>query len=285
MRKIITAALVILQVASYAQAPDELFRSLVDAENNFAALSKTSGTRTAFLAYLTDSTILFEKGSPGKGRASWQNRPADSSLLLWWPVFAGISVAGNMGFSTGPWQWSPGRDTVQPAAQGYYATIWQKTDEGWKMAADIGISFPDTVLDRIEVYNASGPVIHYKMQGHALVAKQLLKYDKQYIQQLNRASVSFLPAYFSTYSSLVERDGQRPCQPTGFPAAAEQKESFRFEQTGGGLSSSELFGYTYGIVSITTIADGKPAVEKKCFLRIWQREPEWKIVLDVIGGN
>ncbi|MET0392316.1 MAG: nuclear transport factor 2 family protein, partial [Chitinophagaceae bacterium] len=157
MKKIILAALVALQTTSYGQTPDELFRSLVDAENSFAARSAAEGTKTAFLAYLTDSTVLFEKGKPIKGKGSWQNRPAGNSLLFWWPVFAGISADGNMGFSSGPWQWSANRDSAQPAAQGYYATVWQKTGDGWKLAADIGISLPDTALDRTGVYNASGP--------------------------------------------------------------------------------------------------------------------------------
>ena len=284
MKKILLAALVALQITSYGQTPDELFRSLVDAENSFAALSKTAGTKTAFLAYLTDSTVLFEKGIPVKGRASWQHRPAGNSLLFWWPVFAGISVNGEMGFSAGPWQWSVNRDSAQPAAQGYYATVWQKTADGWKMAADIGLSFPDTAMDRTGVYNASGPLIHYKTRGHALVKRELLRYDQEYTKRLNRAAVSLLPAYFNTQQSLVGRDGYRPYQPagrTGIPDTA----SYHFEQTGGGLSTSETMGYTYGTVKISTRHKGQTMVESKCFLRIWQRVPEWKIVLDVIGGN
>ncbi|MET0392638.1 MAG: hypothetical protein ABW019_05835, partial [Chitinophagaceae bacterium] len=124
-----------------------------------------------------------------------------------------------------------------------------------------------------------------KKQGHAVVKRQLLQYDQQYTKRLNRASVSLLPAYFSTQQSLAGRDGHRPYQPARHTGIMDAGVSYRFEQTGGDLSTSETMGYTYGTVKISTRHNGETTVENKCFLRIWQRMPEWKIVLDVIGGN
>jgi ketosteroid isomerase-like protein len=287
MRKGLLWLLLLLQVCTYSQdGPAKSLQSLVDAENSFAALSKNKDTRTAFLAYLSDSTVLFEKGVPVKDKASWQNRTANNSLLFWWPVFAGISFDGNMGFSSGPWQWSESRDAARPAAQGYYATVWQRMSGGsWKMAADIGISFPDTSPDTTVLHDASAAIYAYKQEGYQRATRKLLEHDKKYIQQLNKASASFLASYFSR-DSRIERNGFRPFTPAQYGTIEEKDRSFQFHQTGGGLSESENLGYTYGTVKISTTRDGKTTTENKCFLRVWQKYPgSWKIVLDVIGGN
>jgi ketosteroid isomerase-like protein len=202
-------------------------------------------------------------------------------------VFVGISFDGGLGFSTGPWQWSESRENAQPAAQGYYATAWQKMDDGtWKMAADIGISFPDTTRDTSALRYASTDLYAYKNAGQPYATRRLPELDKKYMNRLNRTSGSFLANYFAT-NSLIERNGYFPYTPAQYGTIKEKNMSFRFEQTGAGLSQSETLGYTYGKVKISTTRNGKTTEEHKCFLRVWQKEnrKDWKIVLDIIGGN
>ena len=131
----------ILFVASLASVEAQKFspqlQSMVDAENAFAKFSKEKNMRDAFLANLTDSTILYGKDGPLKGKQSWIDRQPTTNILFWWPLFVGISADNDMGFSTGPWQWSETKES-QPVAHGYFVTIWEKVAGEWKLATDIG---------------------------------------------------------------------------------------------------------------------------------------------------
>ncbi len=142
MKLLFFFTLAILLNSVDAQDFSSELQSMVDAENAFAKYSKEENTRDAFLKYLTDSTVLFDTHGPTKGKKSWTDRSVNSSLLFWRPVFVGISKSGDLGFSTGPWEWSPTKESAKPEAHGYYATIWQKFQEGWKMALDLGTLIP-----------------------------------------------------------------------------------------------------------------------------------------------
>ena len=76
---------------------------LVEAERAFARLSVAMGTREAFLANLSDESVLFRPGPvPGK---SWTKDSAPPATQLnWQPEFADISQAADLGYTTGPWE-------------------------------------------------------------------------------------------------------------------------------------------------------------------------------------
>src|SRR6266850_8508034 len=117
------------------------FNSLVETEQAFARLSVARGTRDAFLANLSDDSILFRpQAVPGK---SWtEKNPPPAAQLNWQPAFADIAKSGDLGYTTGPWEI---RRTPQdaPSAFGHYVTVWRKQADGtWKIAIDIGISHP-----------------------------------------------------------------------------------------------------------------------------------------------
>ena len=60
--KTVFIAFLFLYTSTFSQKYSPELQSLINAENNFADLSKTMNTRDAFLAYSSDSTALFEKG-------------------------------------------------------------------------------------------------------------------------------------------------------------------------------------------------------------------------------
>jgi ketosteroid isomerase-like protein len=269
----------------YGQKIFPELQSLIDAENSFAALSKSTSTRTAFLEYLSDSTILFEREGIVKGKKSWMARKDEPSLLFWWPVFVGISQGGDLGFTTGPWQWSESHKD-KPRAQGYYATVWKKTQANkWKIATDIGISFPDSVNKNREVSigNMGSVVVEGKLTG---ALNSFLSFDKQYCDQLTKKSVSFLSDYF-TADSRIERNGLYPYLKPEYNNIKETELKYQFEQSGGEISNSSDIGYTYGSVRIESTQDGKLVIETKHFIRVWKKVAlnDWEIILDVVGGN
>src|SRR5688572_185305 len=186
MKKIIIIVLVVMQSVAYAQKFSAAEQSLVDAENSFAAYSKNKNTRDAFIAFLSDSVVLFDKGRPVIGTLSWLDRKPDTSLLFWWPVFVGVSADANTGFSIGPWEWSKSR-REKPQAFGYYITVWQRPKDGeWKVAADIGVSLPGEEKEHPGLKASSVKNSKTKNNVSAKAREELLDHDNAYLVQLNK---------------------------------------------------------------------------------------------------
>jgi ketosteroid isomerase-like protein len=257
-------------------------QSMVDAENTFAKYSKEKNTRDAFLTYLTDSTVLFDKNGPVKGKNSWVQRSPNNSLLFWYPEFVGISTNGDLGFSAGPWEWSPTKETPKPEAHGYYATIWQKYPEGWKMALDIGANTPGPGLKTIGL-RASNPRTTKKKESAEITKDVLIALDKNYSDKLIRETAGFLPDHFSK-DGLIIRTGSFPDY-YPFKNLSDKKKTLKFSPMDGDIASSKDLAYIYGRVEYDSVKDGIESRVNASFLRVWKIENgEWKIVLDVVGA-
>jgi ketosteroid isomerase-like protein len=142
------AAAVLL--ASPSRADD--YTDLIAAERAFAADAAVRGTREAFLAALADDGLVFAPG-PTSGKRNWEARKADGGKLEWAPELAEISASGDLGYTSGPWRFTPaGAD--KPAAFGHYLSVWRKGADGhWALLVDHGIGhaeavFPDAVIRR-----------------------------------------------------------------------------------------------------------------------------------------
>src|SRR5438445_12643638 len=98
-------ALLLLANGGVAQQVDlnHELAMLVESERDFAKTSVAKGTREAFLAYLADDAILF-RPHPVPGKKWMQDHPAPPGLLTWEPIFADISRSGDLGYTTGPWE-------------------------------------------------------------------------------------------------------------------------------------------------------------------------------------
>src|SRR4051794_23081604 len=89
-----------LFVFVFAAAQNKM-NELVNAEKNFAALSKERTTKAAFVAFLDSNSIVFRNGAIMNGFDTWSKRTEDSSLLLWGPDFAVLSASGDFGVTSG----------------------------------------------------------------------------------------------------------------------------------------------------------------------------------------
>ena len=151
-RAMIKAGLLIAAAVAALPAVAGDYEDLVAAERAFAADASARGTRAAFLAYLAEDGLVFEPG-PTSGQRVWQARKDNKARLEWAPELAEIAASGELGYTSGPWRYTPeGAD--KPAAFGHYFTIWRKGADGqWKVLIDHGVghgevAFPDTVLRR-----------------------------------------------------------------------------------------------------------------------------------------
>lgn len=276
MKKLVIINLVLIQAIAYGQPFSPRQQEVITAENCFAALSKSSSQVEAFMAYLSDSTIMFKGAEPVLGKTLYKNRKPDSSLLFWWPVFIGVSYDGSMGFSTGPWEWSKRRDTL-PQAFGYYATLWRKDKEGqWKMGVDLGIGFPAS--ERSNPPLMASPNIRPGDKRAPQDAHTQLEVDRSYNALLKKSS--YIRERFTSDGHMLRSDHKPFATPAEFNALDETGKSFSFTQAGGGVSSNIMYGY--GTVKISG-SDGKTLDGK--YLRVWKTEQGVpKIVLDVLSN-
>ena len=113
--------------------------SLIEAERAFARTSAEKGIREAFLTWLGPDAIVFRPG-PVEGRPVYEKMdPAEPAVLTWVPEFAGIAASGELGYTTGPYQFKPGPD-AEPSGFGHYVSIWKRQPDGaWRVLLDIGV--------------------------------------------------------------------------------------------------------------------------------------------------
>jgi ketosteroid isomerase-like protein len=120
--------------------PDAL-RSLVETERAFSARSVKDGMRDAFLAYLADSGVLF-RPFPVNGKRLWTARGRSKATLIWEPSSAAVSWAGDLGYTTGPWEFRPEIGGADSASHSHFISVWRRqADQTWRL-----IVTPDTTL-------------------------------------------------------------------------------------------------------------------------------------------
>jgi ketosteroid isomerase-like protein len=275
--KIATVAFFLLVIAQLVIAQDfsPQLQSMVNAENSFARLSKEKNMRDAFLANLTDSTILYTKDGPRKGKQIWIDRAPGNNLLFWWPLFVGISAGNDLGFSTGPWQWSESKES-QPVAHGYFVSVWKKVDGEWKLATDSGSSMPGPEPSEGKLHS-SNPTINQGVNKNIL--QHIMTVDAQYNKQVKLSEAAFKSEAFSGDAMLK--------YPRSFPDYYPFESNTNiskpdFQSHGGEVSRSNDLAYVYGRVYATMENNG--AKGQVNFLRVWKYEKDgWKIVIEVIA--
>jgi ketosteroid isomerase-like protein len=281
MKSVLLLALLMAAIVNnlLGQKFSSQLQSMVDAENSFAKFSKEKNMRDAFLANLTDSTILFRKDGPVKGKQIWLDRQPSNNLLFWWPVFVGISNSNDMAFSTGPWQWSETKESP-PVAHGYFVSIWKKVAGEWKLATDIGSPMPGTDASAATLHS-SNPV------GKSPKGKDakglLIDIDRKYNDQLRNEGLLYKSEIFSKDAMLK--------YPRAFPDyfPFESKSTLAkadFKSLGGYLSSSNDLAYTYGRVNASLEDNNSVVPYTANFLRVWKYEEDaWRIVIEIVSGE
>jgi hypothetical protein len=128
------------ETAAAATKPAPTPEPVVAAERAFAADALTMGVKASFLKYSTDDAIMFQE-TPRNAHeivSGWPDE--DSTTIVWWPVWAGISQSGDLGFTTGPAKYGD----AEPRS--YYFTVWARQPNGsWKWIYDGGPGAAGTV--------------------------------------------------------------------------------------------------------------------------------------------
>ncbi len=254
-------------------------RTMIAAEKSFAALSLKAGMKEAFMTYLADDGILFRPG-PVNGKSVWENRPESGARLEWWPVFADISLSGDLGYTFGPWVFTPSADLDQPPSHGCFVTIWKKASNGeWKVALDLGITTPGPVRDTGVVIPHRPPAASHRNKIESLL--QLDRYfsgvsahkgaEQTFLQSLASDAHVFLPGRFP-YSG-VDTIGA---------AIAAEGNMFTWMPSASAVSEALDLGYTHGTYELQR-DDKAGNVRRGYYVNIWRKQANgaWKVALHI----
>jgi ketosteroid isomerase-like protein len=266
-------------------------KSLVQAELSFSRLSEIQGIRTAFLACFADDAVVF-RPRPVPGRKFYLDRAFIAGHLSWKPVFADIAASGDLGYTTGPYEFRKEKASDPIAGRGHFVSVWRVQKDGtWKVVFDGGIDYPDpfTVEPALDpdlipaglapASATTGPSADPKKAKAELIALERTLADgvaKSGIRALAEAMSADVRINISGMAPLL---GKR----TGLEALSKKPGSLRFAPESVFVSNAGDMGYVIGVSEYTAGTAGGRVLETNSFVHIWKKSASgrWEIVLAV----
>jgi ketosteroid isomerase-like protein len=277
-RSVLVIAIAWLCLVPAAAAASEALDSLVAAERAFAKMSFEQGVRDAFLAYLAGDGVIF-RPLPTSGRKAWESRGPVAVTLVWEPVYAEVSAAGDLGYTTGPWELRP-NDPQRPTGYGHFVSVWQKQADGaWRVAVDIGITHAQPMRGLGNVDFVPGPA-HVASKRRADLP-DLIALDLAWAEEARtRGSVAAF-ARWAAPDVRFYRDHVVPV--SGLRGGREMMRAVPgvtiWEPDAQKVARSGDLGCTYGILERRGAAGAAP--DSSVYLHVWRRSTDgrWKVAL------
>jgi ketosteroid isomerase-like protein len=280
-RKVFVISLALATAALGAETSGEnALRSLVDAEKNFAQMSVEKSIRDAFLANLANEGIVFDPG-PVNGKQLYLKRSASDAQLTWQPIFADVARAGDMGYTTGPWEYKKNKGDEKPSAYGQFVSVWKKQPDGkWKVVLDGGIDHPAPVNKQPPVEIVPNELAS-KVEIDLKTARRAFAAAEKEFDAASDADAGAALIDAAAPNIRVFRNGRFPA--VGRDAAqlmiGYDHGKLKVKGAGGGISRSGDLAYSYGEYTNERL-DG---IEHGYFVTVWRMSVggDWKLAVDV----
>ena len=284
----ILVLLVISPIALAQQSNPSALKEMVETEQAFSKTAEVKNTRDAFMEFIADDGLLF-RPTAVNGKKWMNEHPVPASdkhpLLAWQPVFAQMAIAGDLGFTTGPWEFKADFKDATPAGYGHFVTLWKKQPDGrWRFVVDLGISHPESggplniwTPESLTSKREFKPVDVEKEKSFLMLR------DGRYAGDVAKLG---LKRAFQIYAGKDARLYVPDHLPyIGLDAALTNLEQssptvgVSYHPVSGDVSRSGDLGYTHGTYEKK---DSDKIIEHGNYLRIWQKQGDaWRIVLDV----
>ena len=255
--------------------------TLVECERAFARDAAAKGTRAAFLAWLAPTGVVFRPG-PVNGFKSWEAAKPNNAVLSWDPAYAAMSDAGDLGWTTGPWAWRPGRDR-NDAAWGEYLTVWRRQADGRFLAAlDIGVSHEKSAASAHDPVFLAPAAAPRGRRGPLDRRRSLWKADADYGALAKQGGVGVALERFGADLVLVMREGMP--RVVGLVAACDSMRAREGSATlmslAQFLSKSGDLGYTYG----SFVTGDAAAPDSGYYVHVWHRgeTKPWELAAELV---
>ena len=258
-------------LAGSAVDPAPSTSPVVSAERAFAADGLALGIDESFSRWAAEDAVVIH-GEPRRAHDIYSGgKPRDPSepALTWWPVWAGLSVAGDLGFTTGPFEQNGAR-------AGHYFTVWKRQNDGsWRWVFDGG---SQASSDAAPADGGAEPLVLTPgvPAAHDVAARELNAAEAA----LNaRAAVDQKAAHLE----VMDPDGR--LYVTNLPPALGREAAetalsawpaaFDFGAAqGGGLAESGDLAWSYGPAAYER--NGQP--RRGHYIRLWRRSADgWKL--------
>ncbi|MFT3822981.1 MAG: nuclear transport factor 2 family protein [Chitinophagaceae bacterium] len=263
------AILFLLASAAIQISSAQKAKEVVNAELAFAKLAVDSGMKPAFLHFLDSNGVVFNRGVISNGIRQWQAIADAPGKLLWQPSYAVIAASGDMGFTTGPFEFRRTmNDTV--SSSGQYATIWHKNNKGeWKFLADLGINYAPSQFNVQQLQYIKASLTPSSDTG-------ILQTEQAFIEHFNTDSVkAFLQVLHPEAWFNIAGKPPVHTQQAITEALAKIPQQLVFVPAGSGIAASKDFAYVYGTVLYSN--------RKENYLRAWiHTQSGWKLLLQVL---
>jgi ketosteroid isomerase-like protein len=262
---------------------------VVEAEHAFAMYSIEHGMKDAFLSYAAPNGIVIRRRPVNAIEVWMQTNPAPTGLLTWYPIFADVSRAGDLGWTTGPWEFRDKPTDKEASGNGHFVTLWRKQADGvWKFELDFGISHAapatkETVLQypamlRNESGGGKRDVSVEAARGSLLEAESTLA--------KNAATKGTARAFLAHADPSVRLYRQNNFPFVGIEAVGKylgaKADAVVWHATSANVSRSGDLGYAYGTYESRAKASDEKPSETGNYMRIWRRQGgKWRVVLEV----
>ena len=263
---------------------------VVEAEHAFAQHSIDHGMKPAFLRYAAPDGVIVNRSGPVNAIETWARRdPAPTGLLTWWPVYADVSRAGDMGWTTGPFEFREKPSDEKPADTGHFFTVWRKQRDGsWKFVLDLGIQHPapaapETTLQYPPRLKKSGAAAS-DFADTATARKSLLEAERSFSEESAKKGARAALLSRADETLRMYRQGSFPVVGREAVAGAlkVQTEFVIWKALGSDVAGSGDLGYAYGTYEARAqTSDAEPA-ERGAYARVWRRDGgSWRVVFQV----
>lgn len=271
-RALALAPLLALATVGSARAAAITPAPVVAAERAFAADGLAMGVQASFLKHAAPDGIVFGP-EPILAKAAFGQPQPKGPPLVWWPLWAGISRSGDLGFTSGPY-------TVGGQPRAWYFTVWAKQpDGGWKWLFDggppsdaSGAAPKDSPVAyaRLSARRAGSPA---RAMAEVTRAERALHAGAQ-----TDAQAAFL-AVVADDGRVVGSKAPPPADRAGVVAElATRPQRIAYAPLGGSASKAGDLAWTYGAAKWTA-KDG--AAQRGHYVRVWRNDAQgWRIVFD-----
>jgi ketosteroid isomerase-like protein len=267
--------------ASNQETPAE---RLAATEKAFAQMSLDSGMTAAFLRYLHDEAVVFRPG-PISGKRWYQDRTNNEAILNWRPEFVEVSSAGDLGYSTGPWEYRSSRSDTA-TYYGRFVSVWQRQADGsYMVMADLGIDHDpielpvNSTVAELSTLPLNAPAT---VTSHDSLVAELKAAEAAFSKASTEASLSRTLQVFGDSKMRILRPGKLPW--IGAKAADSLLSSSHLlnDTRFADVAASGDLGYTYGFFTHWPVGTSPTQGTIDSYLRVWKKVGSaWKIALDI----
>lgn len=262
---------------------------MVATERSFADRSKYYGIRAAFLEFMTENSVVF-RPLPTNGRYWALAMQESRDTLAWEPDFARIAQRGDLGVTSGPWEYTAVDSSgATEKAWGHFLSIWELVTDGdrqgqMRVVLDIGVSHPKPAAPPTYDFRADSSAGEPRLligAAKKTEEKGVLAAEQKLAKKASGGKFAEALAAQARPDLRLYRPGVAPI--VGLAPAREHLAAdlsrWKWVPDEVRIAKSGELAYSYGVAR----APAKAGTDSTTFVRVWQRDPgsDWRVLIDL----